>query len=335
MRAKRNLFLSLALAVILAPQAGIEAGGLPFFSVNATSVTLRWTAPGDDWNEGQAWQYDLRFSTTPITGTDSLTWWNASKTIVCTGLPRPGEPGTPDSFVVGGLVPGRTYYFVLRTSDEIPNWSFFSNVALVTTSSVPDTSLPGDDTPPAPVAGLSATPVPQGILLNWSPSPDPDLAGYVIYRGYSQGELVPLTAQLVLTSSYIDTELIPGATYFYAVTAVDNAGNESAVAQSASASAPSVPPAMTRLLAPFPDPCVKQTMLRFDIAEQTATYTLRIFDIYGRLVKDLGQGPALPGQYASLWDLTGDGGERVAPGVYFSVLTTEHASSCKKLLILK
>ncbi len=335
MRAKGNLFLALALAAILLPQAGVQAGDLPFFSVSATTATLRWTAPGDDWNVGQAWQYDLRFSTTPVTGTDSLTWWNASKTIVCTGLPRPGEPGSTDSFVVSGLVPGRTYYFVLRTSDEIPNWSFFSNVAIVTMSTVPDSSQPGDESPPAPVAGLSATPVPQGILLNWSPSPDPDFAGYVVYRGTTQGELDPLTARLIVNASYTDTEVIPGTTYFYAVTAVDRAGNESAVAQWASATAPATPPALTRLLAPFPDPCVKQTTLTFDIAEQTTSYSLRIYDIYGRLVRDLGRGPALPGQYTSLWDLTGDGGGRVAPGVYFSVLSTEHASSYRKLLVLR
>lgn len=335
MRAERNLIFSLALLAALLPQATAGAQDLPHSSVTSTSATLRWTAPGDDWNEGRASQYDMRFSTTPISGTDSLSWWTSSKTIVCVGLPRPGEPGTTDSFIVSGLVPGRTYYFVLRTSDEIPNWSFFSNVAVVTTSSLPDTSLPGDDSPPAPVAGLSVTPVPQGILLSWSPSPDPDLAGYVVYRGTSEGELDPLTAQLLLTSSYTDTETSPGTTYFYAVTAVDESGNESAVAQAAQVTTPDAAPAVTRLLAPFPSPCVKQTTLVFEIAEQTAAYSLKIFDIYGRLVKSLGQGPALAGQYASLWDLTGDGGERVAPGVYFSVLSTEHASSYKKILVLK
>ena len=335
MRARRNILIPLALTAILLPQAATGTGDLPQSSVNTTSVTLRWTTPGDDWNEGRASQYDLRFSTSPISGTDSVSWWNSSKTVACAGLPAPAEPGATDSFVVSGLVPGRTYYFVIRTADEIPNWSFFSNVAIVTMSSLPDTSLPGDDSPPAPVAGLSATPVPQGILLNWSPSSDPDLAGYVVYRGTSQGELDPLTAQLLSAATYTDTEVIPGTTYFYAVTAVDNAGNESAVAQSASATAPAVAPAVTRLLAPFPDPCVKQTTLTFEIAEQTAAYSLRIYDIYGRLVRDLGRGPALAGQYTSLWDLTGDGGERVAPGVYFSVLSTGNASSYRKILVLK
>jgi hypothetical protein len=243
-------------------------------------------------------------------------------------------PGSTDSFAVNGLVPGRTYYFVLRTADEIPNWSFFSNVAIINVSSLPDTSVEGDNTPPAPVAGLSATPGPQGILLNWSPSPEPDVAGYIIYRGYEGGELSALTDVLIQTTSYVDMELIAGVTYSYAVTATDSFGNESAVAQSASATAPSVGPAMTRLLAPFPDPCVKQALLRFDIAERAAMYTLRIFDINGRLVKELGHGSAIPGQYSKLWDLTGDGGERVAPGIYFSVLTTERASSSKKLLVL-
>jgi len=335
MRARRSILIPLALAAALLPWAATAAGDLPPFSVNATTVTLRWTAPGDDWNEGRASQYDLRFSTSPISGVDSVSWWNSSKTVACAGLPVPAVAGSTDSFVVSGLLPGRTYYFVLRTADEVPNWSFFSNVAIVTTSSLPDTSLPGDETPPAPVAGLSATPVPQGILLNWSASPDPDLAGYVVYRGTSQGELDPLTAQLLLTDSYTDTDVTPGTTYFYAVTAVDNAGNESAVAQAISAIATVAAPALTRLLAPFPDPCAKQTALTVEIAEQTAAYSLRIYDIYGRLVRDLGRGPALPGRYTSLWDLTDDGGARVAPGVYFSVLTAGDASSSRKVLVLK
>ncbi len=335
MRAGRSILIPLALTAVLLPQAAARAGDLPQYQVNATSATLRWTAPGDDWNEGRASQYDLRFSTSPISGADSVSWWNSSKTVTCTGLPAPAAPGATDSFVVSGLVPGRTYYFVMRAADEVPNWSYFSNVAIVTTSSLPDTSLPGDDSPPAPVAGLSATPVPQGILLNWSPSSDPDLAGYVVYRGVSQGELGPLTAQLLQTSSYTDTDVAPGVTYFYAVTALDNAGNESAVAQSVSATATAAAPAVTRLLAPFPDPCVKQTTLTFELAERTDAYSLRIYDIYGRLVRALGRGPALAGQYNSLWDLTGDGGDRVAPGVYFSVLTSGNASSCRKILVLK
>ncbi len=299
------------------------------------SATLTWTAPGDDWDEGRAWQYDLRFSTEPIIGTDSLGWWNSQNTVTCSGLPRPSEAGQIDSFVVGGLLPSRTYYFVLRTSDEVGNWSFFSNVAIVTTGSPPDTSLPGDETPPAPVAGLTATTVPEGIFLTWSPSPDPDVAGYLIYRGYSQGELGLLTHEPVNTTDYLDTDLIAGVTYFYGVTALDDSGNESAIGQSVSAGAPYASPQITQLLAPFPSPCLKEVVLRYDLADRAATYSLRVFDANGRLVRNISGGNAEPGQYSVLWDLRGDDGERVAPGVYFSVLATDRSASSKKVLVLK
>jgi hypothetical protein len=336
MRAKRTFVISLALVFLLLPVAEREASGQPpDFTVSGTSVTLRWTAPGDDWNIGRAWQYDLRFSTERVSSADTLAWWNSTKTVVCSDLPRPGIPGTTDSFSVGGLVADRTYYFVLRTSDEVPNWSFFSNIAVVTTGDLPDTTLPGDDTPPAPVAGLTVTAVAEGLFLTWSPAPDPDVVGYLIYRGYSGGDLSQFTQQSAGVTSYLDTQLVPGVTYFYAVTAVDDAGNESAIAQSASATAPSIAPQMTQLLAPFPAPCLKEVILRYDVAEQATSYSLSVFDATGRLVRTLRSGSATQGQYSVVWDLKGQHGEPVAAGVYFSVLVTENSTSSKKLLVLK
>jgi hypothetical protein len=87
-----------------------------------TSVTLRWTTPGDDGLVGRAAAYDLRYSWQPITPETFL-----AATQV-TGLSAPGPAGSPDSFLVTGLVPRAGYYFAMRTRDDYSNWSPVSNV---------------------------------------------------------------------------------------------------------------------------------------------------------------------------------------------------------------
>ena len=100
--------------------------------VFAASATVLWTTPGDDGALGRASQYGFRISANAISGTDTVSWWNAA-TIVNTVGKVPGIAGTLDSLVLTGLVSGTRYYAILRTADEVPNWSGFSNVATIRT----------------------------------------------------------------------------------------------------------------------------------------------------------------------------------------------------------
>jgi PKD repeat protein len=47
--------------------------------------------------------------------------------IQCTDEPSPNLAGSAEAFVVTGLSPDTTYYFALKTADEVPNWSPISN----------------------------------------------------------------------------------------------------------------------------------------------------------------------------------------------------------------
>ena len=104
------------------------------------AITLTWTAPGDDGSTGLASQYDIRYSTSAISGTDTTTWW--SQATQCTGEPTPLTAGTTQSFAITGLQASKTYYLMLKTADETPNWSGFSNVAVRATTAAPDTIAP-------------------------------------------------------------------------------------------------------------------------------------------------------------------------------------------------
>lgn len=104
---------------------------------SSNSVTLTWTATGDDSLTGTASQYDVRMSSSAITAANF-----ASATRITSGVPTPAVSGTVQSFVVAGLQPSTTYWFAIKVGDEVPNWSGLSNVVSKTTTAAPDVVAP-------------------------------------------------------------------------------------------------------------------------------------------------------------------------------------------------
>lgn len=102
----------------------------------------------------------------------------------------------------------------------------------------------------------------------------------------------------------------------------------------------------TRLFQNFPNPFTYRTSIQYAVASRqkkgknlTTDYclqtTLKIFDLSGRLVRILVDGPQEPGSYKVNWDGKDNSGKRVAPGVYFYRLITSEYRSVKKLVVLK
>jgi parallel beta-helix repeat protein len=86
------------------------------------TVNLSWSATGDDSSVGTASAYIVRYANSII---NSETAWGSAMDVP--GEPTPGEPGSAENMVVSGLNSGTTYYFAVRTQDEIPNLSGLSN----------------------------------------------------------------------------------------------------------------------------------------------------------------------------------------------------------------
>ena len=129
----------------------------------SSSIKLTWTAPGDDGNTGTAMSYDIRYSTTTINDSN----WNSAN---CTEQePNPKPANSSENFTVTGLNANTTYYFALKTSDEVPNESPLSNVPNGTTESEPENQPPVSD-PNGPYEGTEGVP----ITFNGSGSYDPD-----------------------------------------------------------------------------------------------------------------------------------------------------------------
>ncbi len=93
-----------------------------------------------------------------------------------------------------------------------------------------------DTTPPVPVTNLSATANNNSIYVDWYNNDETDLAGYTIYRSVNNSNnFNPLNASLLTFSNFTDTNVSAGNTYYYYVTAEDQAANESANGSTVSA----------------------------------------------------------------------------------------------------
>jgi hypothetical protein len=86
---------------------------------------------------------------------------------------------------------------------------------------------PLDTFAPAVPSGLTPSAAPNSIELIWDRNTEPDLAGYRIYRAAAAGAFEKL-ADVSQIPSYSDRSVEHGKTYRYAISALDQAGNESA-----------------------------------------------------------------------------------------------------------
>ena len=84
---------------------------------------------------------------------------------------------------------------------------------------------------------LTATAL-HSVLLNWSASTSPNLMNYNVYRGTTPGGPYGVVTTLGLVTSYVDSNIQGGQTYYYVTTVVDDTGAESGHSNEASAVVP-------------------------------------------------------------------------------------------------
>jgi hypothetical protein len=144
------------------------------------------------------------------------------------GPDAPAEVVTPapleaTTFLDRGLETDRTYHYAVRAvrrqGSTIVRGQASARVA----------ATPRDTSPPSPPTDLVVTPAPDGVHVGWRPSPEPDVAGYVVYRATADGPFERVGAADAPRTVFLDRDPPPGSLR-YAVTAVDGAGrpNESA-----------------------------------------------------------------------------------------------------------
>lgn len=164
-----------------------------------------------------------------------------------------------------GDVAGETTYRVERSSDGVGGWvqiattaanvTSYSNVGLAPStryhyrvkavnaggeslpSNVASATTAADSTPPTAPTGLTARGAKGSVSLSWSGSTDSGgsgLAGYEVWRRTgTSGSFTRIATST--TTSYTNSGLSRGTTYYYYVIAYDRAGNRSGASNTASA----------------------------------------------------------------------------------------------------
>lgn len=111
---------------------------------------------------------------------------------------------------------------------------------------VADPAAPTDVTAPAAASQLAAVAGDKTVALTWTAPADADLAGYRLYRS-TTSPVAPSYATLVSSSltgtSYTATGLTDGTAYYFALVALDAAGNTATAATASATPADSAPPA--------------------------------------------------------------------------------------------
>jgi flagellar hook assembly protein FlgD len=84
----------------------------------------------------------------------------------------------------------------------------------------------------------------------------------------------------------------------------------------------------------FPNPFNPSTTIAFDL-ERDGIVKLQVYDMAGRLVRELGSHHYTAGRYRVVWDGCDDQGNGVASGAYFYRLQTETRTLAHKMLLVK
>jgi hypothetical protein len=150
-----------------------------------------------------------------------------------TGMSATPTPITDTRYTDTGLENGRAYYYSVRAIRAEAGGTAQSQPSGSTAAT------PRKVTPPSPPMNLVAIPSVGIVRLRWDPSPESDVAGYVIYREGASGEVVRVGSVAALPTIFIDRD-VPRGSYRYSVTAIDSASppNESTHSEPASVDLP-------------------------------------------------------------------------------------------------
>lgn len=186
---------AVSLTVVEVPGAGAP----PRSSVDQGRVRIEWGPPGE--NPGLADAYRVYRSGAPI-------------------VPETRESGIADA----SFVEGESYQYAVvplrrlgdRTVEGVP----YPAIVVVAR----------DDVPPAPPRGLDIVSFDGGAYVQWRESPESDVARYRVYRRTGgNAEFVAVAGGDRTVTAYPDLEYRPG--FEYAVSAIDESGNESALSE--------------------------------------------------------------------------------------------------------
>ena len=222
-------------------------------------------------------------------------------------------------------------------------WTVLCVTAHTTTPSIwyaspPDSGYSVDNLAPAVPTGFAVNyTIVSGNELSWEPSGDGDFQHFRIYRDDSE-EFEPSPENLVhmtIDVAWVDSEGTP--LHHYKVTALDHAGNESDPALPESVTGVDEPaiPARFALHRSMPNPLRSGAEIAYDVPADGGEVRLTVYDVAGRRVRMLVDGPQTAGRKSATWDGRDDRGNAVGSGVYYCRLEAPGCEQSIKITVLR
>jgi hypothetical protein len=225
---------SVTFSVVFAPQTSGSASGKITVVSNASNPTLTASLSGTGTAQGQLalTPTTLNFGSvtdgTKLSRASSLSASGASVTVSSAKLSNAEFALTGISFpltIAAGTSVSFTLTFVPQSSGLAAGTLSFGDNA----SNVPTETLSG--------TGVAATQ--HSVSLSWTDSGS-GLVGYNVYRGsVSGGPYTKINSALDSTTTYTDTSVLAGRTYYYVTTSVNGSGMQSGYSNQAQAVVPS------------------------------------------------------------------------------------------------
>jgi hypothetical protein len=169
--------------------------------------------------------------------------------------------------------------------------------------------------------------------MTWDASPAADFTTFRLYRGSDPG-FVPSPANRIaqpVGTAWVDAA---GEPFYYRLTAVDDAGNESSSALYAAGPLDVESAAVTSfaLEVPRPHPVRSRCAIAFSVP-RAGTARLALFDVAGRRLKTLLDGPIAAGVHVLPMSPVDDAGSRLASGLYLLRLDADGRSLTRRVLV--
>ena len=216
-----------------------------------SSVDLTWQAASQ--NTDISYEYDVRYSTSPITEANYSSAVEAQLTPVYHSDLSPS--GTERNYIIAGLSPDTTYYFAVRAKHQTSDWSAVSNVvsaktttgASVITSGNPQQASSAPASVPSSGSGgggayrareeygtgslgnaassfepttLKVEPADNQIVFEWNNPGEANFVRTVVVRKEGSYPASPSDGQTVYEGrgkTFTDTAVVNGTTYYYSL----------------------------------------------------------------------------------------------------------------------
>jgi hypothetical protein len=220
--------------------ASLQTGGQQQFTayVSGTSnTTVTWSASGGTVTSGGLYAAPNAAGTYTVTAVSAADPTKSASATVTVSAPQPiSVTISPTTVAMPQKWQQQFAATVSGSSNTAVSWAVTQGTGTITQSGLytapqavaTDIVVATSQADSTKSASASITVVaPHSVALSWSPSSSSGISSYKVYRGTVSGGPYSLLTSGVSSTSYTDSNVQSGSTYYYVTTAVDSSGAES------------------------------------------------------------------------------------------------------------